>query len=65
MNEKLFRLWLSEMTPEKADMLATLEKSVRLLTHVKELTGDVDPKLLSGVMEASKAVKEAYREAKQ
>lgn len=64
MNEKLFRLWLADMTPEKADMLAGLEKSVRLLTHVKELTGDVDQKLLGNVMDASKAVKEAYREAR-
>lgn len=58
--ENAFRAWLVDLTPEKVRLLTKLERATRLVIHVKELTGEIDQKLIDGMSVASKELKDSY-----
>lgn len=58
---ELFRKWLSELTTEKIELLIRLEKTVRLLTHVYELNGTNDEKILLQVRQISHELRRDYQ----
>jgi hypothetical protein len=55
-----FIQWLKEPTKEKVDLLVNLERAVRLVAHVKTLTGTTDDKLVMKMIGVSEQIREAY-----
>ena len=65
MNERLLKRWLKDLTPAKVELIVQLEKAARLLAHVKQLTGDCDPKLVERLVAVSAEIKKAYRDVRE
>lgn len=59
---EMFRLWLARMTPQKVALIVRLEKISRMLTHIHELSGTWDEKLLLDLVKTSKEIKGEYSE---
>lgn len=58
----MFRLWLARLTPEKVELLVRLEKISRMLTHVHDLNGTWDEKLLVDLTKTSAEIRGHYSE---
>ena len=52
--------WLKDLTPEKVNLLVSLERAGRLVSHVKHLTGSIDEKLVLKMVAASEELRTAY-----
>lgn len=55
-----FREWLKDLTPEKVDQLAKMEKQVRLLIHVWDLIQEVDVKAFHNLARVSHEIRKDY-----
>lgn len=55
-----FVYWLKDGAPEKVNLLVSLERAARMISHVKMLTGDIDEKLVLKLVGVSEEIRKHY-----